>query len=245
MNIKLLSKNRYLYPIIALALYGVSLFHVNTHSANEQKSIALVMREHSPYNIDMSSDYVYKRVACSLTQMNYIFKVTEYPWKRAQRSVQQNFAHGFFPGATNSEREENFIRSEAINEGYIYWVSLKSKQLSQDDLQEGDIGVVRGTNAFKWAKRNSLNIREVGDQTSLFTMLHLGRLSKVLTSKESLKEFNISLLSKEHVITQAYKRSQYIFFSKDFILTHPHFLEQFNAYIEACTLQHSSPLDDP
>ncbi|WP_158089071.1 type 2 periplasmic-binding domain-containing protein [Cognaticolwellia mytili] len=223
--------------LLSFMLFASLFPCVNVYADTGFKTIKLAMRTHSPYNIAKSSEHVYKRVICSLKKMNYNVEIMEYPWLRAQASVKENIVQGFFPGSSNAKRELSFVKSQAINEGYICWVSLKNHDFSEGLLNHIKVGAVRGTNAFRWAKKQAIEIHEVNDQRALFTMLNLGRLHKVLASKESLNDYNTDQQNSRYTIAQAYKRTQYVFFSQAFIQRNPEFLIIFNANVKDCILR--------
>lgn len=84
----------------------------------------------------------------------------------------------------------------------------------QDSLKMRRLGGISGISAFRWAESKELAIQEVNNHDSLLSMLNLGRVQKVLTSNESLCDFKVDNICRDYLVTEAYKRTQYVFFAK-------------------------------
>ena len=199
-------------------------------------TLRLNMRENSPYNKGGVAEDVFSRVECILLNMNQAFTIQTLPWKRAQAEVSMDFDHGYFPASKNKIRQEKYIASNLINDGFIYWFTAADSQLdpNRGSLEGVRVGTIRGTSAAKWALTKPLKLYEATDQNKLFELLKYERVKAVITSLESYKSSAAFNSENKYKIIKAYPRKQYVFFSKTFINHQTNFLKSFNAEIDDC-----------
>ncbi len=224
------------YLCLLLALPFIELPFAFSTEYTATTTLRINMRENSPYNKGGIAEDVFNRVECILIKIKQPFTIQLLPWKRAQVGVSQDRDHGFFPASKNKIRQEKYIASNLINDGFIYWFTEASSQLNpnRDSLKNLKVGAIRGTSAAKWASKKTLALHETTDQDKLFELLYHQRVEAVITSLESYKSSDVFHSNRKYKVLKAYPRKQYVFFSKSFINHQPQFLERFNAEIDGC-----------
>lgn len=178
-------------------------------------------------------------VKCVLGKMKTPFKIYVVPWKRAQFLVEHGKADGFFAASQKDSRDEYAVMSAEIADQKWNWYLLKDNPLNPLEKtfkKNATVGGFQGANMLEWLQENNYNVVITPHDTeTLLKVLLAKRVDAILANNYVME----ALLKKEGM-TQQVKSSvnKYkplaVYFSKEYIATHPGFIDAFNSYVAMC-----------
>lgn len=178
-------------------------------------------------------------VKCVFSQIDIELEIDVVPWARAQRMVKYGEADGFFAASQKSTRDEFAVMSAVIAEQNWQWYLLSDNPLNPTDLdfkQKAIVGGFIGSNMLKWMDDSGYKVsaRPINSEI-LLKMLLAKRIDAVLANNYVMDELLLTYGVKENIKTVVSKNKPLgVYFSKQFLLTRPHFLAQFNSHVPSC-----------
>ena len=211
-------------------------------AASAPKTLLLSTQEWPPYqtyNNNILDGIAVRVVECVLGKMNQPYKITVYPWKRAQFMVENEEYHGFFSASKNDTRDQYSVQSGAIAEQKWNWYTLKNSLLNPRDTsfkKKVSVSSRIGSSMYKWLEKNEYNIKAKPKNTErLFKLLINKRVGAVLASELVAKEVIVKLNLSDSLKTVLNRNKPLgLYFSKAYLANNPEFLEQFNGLIKEC-----------
>jgi polar amino acid transport system substrate-binding protein len=181
---------------------------------------------------------------CAFTKLDISKDITSMPWARAQLVTEHGEYDGFFMASRNDKRDRYAVLSEPFfNIDWVYVVK-KENDLTPDNPKflQGVFAANRGSARNTWLqdKRDrGLIAQEIvtpPNTLQSLVMLAFGRVDVVLENNENLRSFfertDYSASDFETYIARTIPVG--IYFNKDFLKSHPDFLDKFNVSIKAC-----------
>jgi len=178
-------------------------------------------------------------VKCVLGKMKTPFKIHVVPWKRAQFLVQHGKADGFFAASQKDSRDEYAVMSAKIADQKWNWYLLKDNPLNPQEKtfkENATVGGFQGANMLEWLQENNFNVVvEPNDTETLLKVLLAKRVDAIMANNYVME----ALLKKEGATQQVksyvnkYKPLA-VYFSKEYLATHPGFIDVFNSYVPMC-----------
>lgn len=179
-------------------------------------------------------------VKCILEKMGQPYKIDVFPWKRAQKLVEDGQYHGFFAASKNEERDGYATLSAPIALQKWNWYVSKKTAFDPDDASfKGTAAVAArfGSNMLEWLEENGYNVVVRPYTTEkIVELLARERIDAALASESVFEEIMASKQispDKFHVVTHRNKPLG-VYFSNDFLSGHPEFLQKFNETIGQC-----------
>lgn len=176
-------------------------------------------------------------IRCAFKALPYQLKIKVMPWKRAQLTVQQKLADGFFSASKNQSRDRYAIFSEPIADQVWQWYFKAENNITptvEGFKTNAKIGALNGSLMKTWLNENNykLGVNAQSSEALLKSLLN-GRIDAILANKKvmaSLMDDELSSIkSVEHSV-----RPLGVYFSKAFIKQHPEFLTRFNKRVRQC-----------
>lgn len=227
-------------PIVA-ALLGIG--------AHAEETVRLATREWPPYqffsNHKIQGSAV-RTVECTLTAMNRSYAIGIFPWKRAQKLVEDDTYHGFFSATRNDERSPFATFSAPIGTLARSWYTLTDRQLdpeSTDFKQKYTVSAEAGSDMYLWLKANNYRIDSFASSyNQLFAQLLARRVDAILVNETVARDHLQSISPAERdplkkqrfTLVPEFELQFGVYFSKKFLARNPGFLAQFNSKVAAC-----------
>ncbi len=225
------------YYTILICSFILLLGSVLNTSASEK---LLLLTDHRPPFEYMENGKL-KGVAAenvikALDAMQWPYEIKTVPWKRAQKSVEDGKAHGFFAASKNKKRDSYATLSAIVADQYWNWYVLKSNSLNPENpsfKKKARVGSWDSSNSLKWLKREGYNITASPKLTSqLVRMLKKDRLDAMFGSNFAIEKDLEELKIMEKIkIFKGLHKPMGVYFSNAFLKRNPTFLELFNKQI--------------
>lgn len=176
-------------------------------------------------------------VRCAFKSLPFSLKIKVMPWKRAQLTVKQGLADGFFSASQNKNRDKYAQFSAPIADQQWLWYFKQTvlvKPTDKDFKQKARIGALNGSLMKSWLIENDYTIG-VNAQSSdaLFRSLLIGRIDSILANKKVINalmtEESNAISSMQHSV-----RPLGVYFSNTFLAERPEFLARFNEQVQLC-----------
>lgn len=178
-------------------------------------------------------------IKCVFEKLDIPLEIQVLPWKRAQLSVQEGRADGFFAASQNDAREEYAVRSVVVAEQKWTWYLLKDNPWTPQDpafKAKATVGGFLGANMLDWMKEHHYNVTAMPiDTEGLLNMLLAGRVDAVMANN-----YVMNALLQEYGVEDQVKsypnkdKPLYIYFSKEFLKSRPAFIENFDNMVPQC-----------
>lgn len=228
--------------VLIPAICVLALF-VNPTIVYSAEKIVLTTQVWAPYQTyenKLLGGFAVHVVQCVLEKMNQPYEIKVYPWKRAQKMVENGEAQGFFSASQNHVRDEYATISETIAAQKWNWYLLKESSFTPSDIsfkKEAKVSAMLGSNMLTWLTKNEYRVmcKPVDTEKLLETLLmkrHDAVLANELVAEKTLAKMNLS--SDRFKIYLNKDKPLGVYWSKKFLSTNPGFLEQFNKYTRTC-----------
>ena len=230
---------RIFYTALIIMTYLVSIKSY-THQHN---FLSLVSPHFPPYTYKYND----KVIGIGPNLIKQVFAHTDIPYKitmvedygTAVQVIKANLADGMFLASQNAERDAIAVFTEPLVINKWSWFMLKDSDISLDSdnfkLQAG-IGTIKGTNTFKWLKKNGYTIMaQPLDAFSLISMLRSNRIDAAFVAdavfENELTEEELSQFKKVVEVEKPFG----MYISHDYLSKYPDALDQINISIKNIT----------
>ncbi|MBX9915200.1 MAG: transporter substrate-binding domain-containing protein [Pseudomonadaceae bacterium] len=178
-------------------------------------------------------------VRCALDAAQVPYEIGVWPWARVQLMVQRNDLDGFFAASYAEEREIYAALSEVIAPQQWRWYLLKDSTLdpsSPEFKQEARVTAYIGTNMLNWMLEKGYKVQSApARQEQLLEMLKFNRVDAVLANNLVMEKI-ISDTGQQDKVRSVLQQDKPlgVYFSKNYLKTHPDLLDRFNAQVAGC-----------
>lgn len=217
----------------------VRLFALMLPVCAQAEPAPVILQTHlnPPYQVMETSGLggqIPKVLACIFKKMNRPYAITVAPRKRNRELVRTQRIDGFFLSIPDQELDKTSIASQPL--ALERWNLFRLKNSSQP-FERSSIGSVLGANEEIWLARHGINLKAtIPNVLSLAKLLKSGRVSAVLADDgvffDALETVNYPKEKIEAIFIRYVPLVAY--FSKDFIIENPGFMQQFNLAIWGC-----------
>lgn len=203
------------------------------------ETIKLTTQEWQPYQMVVNGHVTgtaVTAVECVLERMGHKADITVLPWARAQKDVANGVASGFFAASRSVDRDVFAEMSQPfIPQTWRWYFPVGTKV--DVDRTETKTGALAGSGMEKWLSDNGyVDTRKLSSPLALLKMLQRGRIEVALSNEAVFRE----TLARAGAAESAFEslphsdRPLGVYFGKDFLASHPGFLERFDAKIADC-----------
>lgn len=207
--------------------------------AAAEETIKLTTQDWAPYQVIENGQLggvAVKVVQCIMGKLNTKADIEVLPWTRAQKTVQDGAAQGFFTASKSEERDAYAEMSKPIVPQVWRWYlpSDSAKDVKAKDIKAG---VLAGSSMQKWLDDNGYtNVQKLNTTDALIKLLQSGRIDGILANemvfKHALQEVKLPESTFKSELHS--DRPLGIYFSKAYLTKNPGFLDKFNAQIPNC-----------
>ncbi len=222
---------------------GVILLVVMVSSMMAAEKIIILTDDRPPFEYKDASGKIVgvaaDKVTCAMDKLKLVYEIQMVPWKRAQNTVKEGNAHGFFAASRNTDRDKYATISTVVADQYWNWYLLKGESLDPTDptfKSKGKVTSWFGSNSLKWLKKNGYAISgNPKNASQLVKMLEAKRVHAIFGSNFTIEAElkKLGLTDKVKIIKGLHKPMG-VYFSKKFLEKNPGFLEKFNKLVEGC-----------
>ena len=226
---------------LAAALLGIG--------AHADETVRLATREWPPYQFlrdQKIQGSAVRTVECVLAAMNRSYAIDIFPWKRAQKLVENDTYHGFFAASHNIERDRYAVLSSPIAVQARSWYTLAERQLTPESEEfkwKYSVSADAASNMYNWLEINGYRVNTIANSSAqLFAQLLNRRTDAILVNEAVAHDYLQSVspamrlrLKKHKTVGVPSNELQLgVYFSKKFLARNPGFLAQFNSKVAAC-----------
>lgn len=185
---------------------------------------------------------------CTEKKLEYTaFIISVYPWKRAQHMVKSHASDGFFAASHSAERDEYAVMSNIIAEQQWTWYLAANNTANPNDntfKQNAIVTSFLGANMQSWLIDNKYRLGSFlpANNEQLLKLLIHDRVDAILANNQVMEKLiqQEGVKDKLRSVTHTNKPLG-VYFSKQFLLKRPHFLDQFNSAVDDCRHKKSTP----
>lgn len=244
-----MNPSKILGRIISLALILSVAFHSFAFS---QEKVILTTHNLYPYGSypddiklqPIIADETFTGVAadlvrCIFQKMDIPLEIQVVPWERAQVNVRNGLADGFFAASRKDSRDEFAVMTDEIADQNWNWYLLKENPMNPDDpsfKKKAEVGGFVGANMLKWMKANGYHVTATPKDTEGLLKMLLGkRVDAVMANNHVMAALLKKYGAEDEVkIYLNLDKPLGVYFSREFLQTHPGFIEKFNSLIPGC-----------
>ena len=179
-------------------------------------------------------------VTCAFEKMGWSLDIRVVPWKRAQITVWEGQADGFFAASQNFERDQKARMSDVIAEQNWTWYVHRNSGLRPDSPEfkaTAHVSSFNGANMHQWLIDEGYNVASKPPHNSLqlVQMLLSNRFDAILANELVMQ----SIIEQQKLHTEldavvARNKPLGVYFSNEVLKKHPRLLEKFNQQVPAC-----------
>lgn len=224
-----------------------SLLWVATQAWSEVPAVSLTTHDLPPYSFPVeghaASGIAVQTVQCAAKALSIRVNIGFFPWKRAQKMVENNAADGFFGASQADQRDAYAVLSATIAPQEWRWYLLKASTMdpsSETFKRSARASSFHGANMQDWLIEKGFKAYDNPPKNSnLLAMLLNGHVDAILANRLVMEQL-LAHAGKTGAVKSymALDKPLGIYFSKAFLASQPpDYLARWNHAITACTDQ--------
>ena len=211
--------------------------------SHDHNLLNLVSPHFPPYTYEQNDQIVgfgpdLIRRVFSNTNIPYKITIVE-DYGMAVQAIKVKLADGMFLASKNDERDAIAVFTKPLMINKWSWFMLKDSGIdveSETFKFQASIGTIKGTNTYKWLKKNGYIVAaQPVNASSLVAMLKSHRIDAAFVADVVFEnELSVQALSPFKKVVEV-KKPFAMYISKDYLKKHPCSLEKINLSIEKIT----------
>jgi polar amino acid transport system substrate-binding protein len=183
-----------------------------------------------------------KVVKCILKNLKIKYQINVLPWRRAQEEVKLGYAQAFYSAGVTDERNSYAVPTNKIASYKWYWYLKNNSSFnpnSEEFKKKAEVAAKFGTALETYLIEKKFNlVSSPKDISNLFDMLEAERFDAFLSPEEpAIEEMKNRNWNKNKFKVVFHSENPLVFyFSKKFVLNNNKIVNQFNSFIEKCTI---------